>query len=359
MGIPAEQQQKIFEAFAQADESMARKHGGTGLGLSICTRLVEIMQGRIWVESNVGKGTTFHFTSQWQLGRAAPQQLDPLSRSDLRECAVLIVDDNATNRRVLEGMLSRWGMKPTTVDGGNAALLALDAAARAGTTFGLILLDGQMPEIDGFTMAERIRENPHLIGSTVMMLTSAAQISDAERCRELGVAAYLLKPVRQSELLDSICRVLGQPPAGHIKQGTLPRAEPANTEGRKILIAEDNMVNQTVILSVLEKRGYFVTLVNDGRAAVEAVSRERFDLVLMDVQMPEMDGFQATAAIREKERGTSAHLPIIALTAHALKEDQGKCLASGMDGYLSKPIRTNELFATIRDVLEAGAAAVR
>ena len=357
VGIPAEKQEKIFEAFSQADGSMARRYGGTGLGLAICARLVTMMGGEIWVDSQPGQGSTFHFTLRLAVQETPSPRPVPLQPEQLRDLHALIVDDNFTNRRVLNGMLTRWGMKPTAVEGGGAALQALEIAKSTGRPFPLILLDGQMPEMDGFALAERIKKDPELVGATIMMLTSAGHLGDAARCRELGISAYLVKPIHQVELLEAICNVLNKAPqkrAPLITRHTLREAK----NRLRILLAEDNAVNQTLTLRLLEKRGYVVSVALDGREALTALEKEEFDLVLMDVQMPEMDGFEATAAIREREQLTGRRMPIIAMTAHALKGDQERCLAAGMDAYISKPIRTNELFATIESVLgKAGEAA--
>ena len=352
VGIPADNRSKIFEAFSQADGSMARVYGGTGLGLTICTRLVGMMDGRIWVESELGKGSTFHFLISLRVQHGStprPSHLDP---SRLRDLHALIVDDNFTNRRVLHGILSRWGMKPTAVDGGRAALQAIEVAKNAGYPFPLILLDGQMPEMDGFTLAEHIHEDPELVNATIMMLTSAGHLGDAARCRELGISAYLVKPVRQGELLDAICQLLD----GRVQKNPEPLVTRHTLLEEKhrirILLAEDNAINQTLAVRLLEKRGYSVTVAPDGQAALEAYQGGGFELVLMDIQMPRMDGFKATAAIRESEKVSGGHIPIVAMTAHALVGDQQKCLVSGMDGYVTKPIRTSELYATIERMLD-------
>jgi signal transduction histidine kinase/CheY-like chemotaxis protein len=351
VGIPADKQSKIFEAFSQADGSMARQYGGTGLGLTICTRLVGMMNGRIWVESEPCKGSTFHFLISLGVQKGSTSRPSHLDPAGLRNLHALIVDDNFTNRRVLHGMLSRWGMKPTAVDGGRAALQAIEVAKNAGYPFPLILLDGQMPEMDGFTLAEHIHKDPELVNSTIMMLTSAGHLGDAARCRELGISAYLVKPIRQGELLDAICQLLSKTaqkePAPLVTRHILQEQK----HRIHILLAEDNAVNQTLAVRLLEKRGYSVTVAQDGQAAVEAFQMGVFELVLMDIQMPGMDGFEATTAIREKEKLTGGRIPIVAMTAHALVGDQERCLASGMDGYVSKPIRTSELFATIERML--------
>jgi len=350
-GIPAEQQEKIFEAFSQADQSMTRKYGGTGLGLTICSRFVEMMGGRIWVVSKAGQGSTFHFTANLSVQAPLSEQATPLHPTGLRNLPVLIVDDNFTNRQVLSGIVAQWGMIPTAVEGGRAAMLALEAAKDSGNPFPLVLLDGQMPEIDGFTLAKQIQDHPELVRTTIMMLTSADQLGDAMLCRELGISAYLVKPVRQSELLNLICKSLqqipaDQPNAKRVRSAPRPAGRPF-----QVLVAEDNMVNQTLARRLLERRGYAITVVGDGRAALAALDRESFDLVLMDIQMPGMDGFEATAVIRQREESAGTHIPIVAMTAHAFKGDQERCLAAGMDAYISKPVRQQELYATIEAIL--------
>jgi signal transduction histidine kinase/CheY-like chemotaxis protein len=349
IGVPANKQQQIFKAFSQADGSTTRKYGGTGLGLTICTKLVELMKGRIWMESEVGKGSTFHFTASFGVQEKPSARAAPLQPDQLRDLPVLVVDDNSTNRRVLLGLLIRWGMRPIAVEGGRAALQALEIAKSNGHPFPLMLLDGQMPDMDGFTLAELINKDPKLIAVTIMMLTSAGHLGDAARCRELGISAYLMKPVRQAELLDAICKVLN--PKTQIAALVTRHSLQEDKHHARILLAEDNAVNQTLAVRVLEKRGYWVKVAGNGRAALEAFEKEPFDIVLMDIQMPGMDGFEATAAIREKEKLTGGRVPIIAMTAHALKGDQERCLAAGMDGYVSKPIRTSELFSTIESLL--------
>ena len=359
VGVPTDKQKIIFEAFSQADGSMARKYGGTGLGLAICTRLVTMMGGKIWVESQLNKGSTFHFTLRLAVQDRPAAGSVPLQPEQLRAMHVLIVDDNFTNRTVLSEMLTRWGMKPTAVEGGRAALQALEVAKNSGRPFPLVLLDGQMPEMDGFTLAERITRDPELVGATIMMLTSAGHLGDAARCRELGISAYLSKPIRQGELLQAICDVLNlstQKKAPLVTRHTLRESRNRS----RVLLAEDNAVNRILAVRLLEKRGYIVSPTCNGREALAALEKEDFDIVLMDVQMPEMDGFGATAAIREMEQLTGTHIPIVAMTAHALKGDKESCLAAGMDAYISKPIRTIELFATIERLLgksnEAGAS---
>jgi two-component system sensor histidine kinase/response regulator len=356
IGIPEDKRAAIFAPFAQADTSTTRKYGGTGLGLTICARLVELMNGEIWVESEPGQGSRFHFTARLGLGRkpAAPA---PLESTGLREVRTLVVDDNDTNRRLLEKLLSRWGMRPTSVESGERALAVLSEAADAGEAFRLVLTDAHMPGMDGFTLANGIRQNPALAEATILMLTSSGQRGDAARCRELGVAAYLVKPIRQAELREAILSVLD------LKRG--PNESPAPVarqvqgearRGARVLLAEDNLVNQALVTHLLEKRGHRVVVAGNGREAVAALEKEPFDLILMDGQMPEMDGFEATAAIRDKEKVTGAHIPIIAMTASALRGDRERFLKAGMDGYLAKPIRGPELLEMIEAFPCEGAA---
>jgi len=347
IGIPEEKHQSIFDPFSQADTSTTRKYGGTGLGLTISARLVAMMGGRIWVESEPGRGSQFYFTlrlgvadtAEINVGTVAPHKL-------LRGVKVLVVDDNRTDKRILEGMLAHWEMKPTLVEGGEEALAELSVAREAGEPYALILTEMHMPRMDGFALSERIRQRPELSTAAIMMLTSAGHRGDAARCQEVGVAAYLLKPIRQPELREAIARVLCK----NEQEGAIPLVtrfslqqarEPAAF--LRVLVAEDNPVNQRLAVRLLEKRGHRVQVAVNGREALQALDRDEFDLVLMDVQMPEMDGVEATAAIREKEKGSGLHLPIIALTANAMKGDREKYLASGMDGYLAKPIRPLEL----------------
>ena len=347
VGIPPEKQKLIFEAFSQADGSTARRFGGTGLGLTISSRLVELMGGKIWVESALGQGSAFHFTANLGAGKEVVETHPAAAPACLAGLGALVVDDNATNRRILEEMLSRLGMRPKLAESG---LVAFQSLKQAKNSFAVILTDLNMPDMDGFTLVEQLRHSPELAGEAkVIMLTSAGQRGDAARCRELGVAAYLTKPVSQSELFEAIVRVLGmsgsQPePAALITRHTI-------REGKKklrVLLAEDNVINQKLAARLLEKHGHHVTLTANGREALAALDRENFDAVLMDVQMPEMDGFEATAAIRAREQGTGRHLPIIAMTAHAMQGDRERCLAAGMDDYISKPIKIREL----TDVLE-------
>jgi PAS domain S-box-containing protein len=361
IGIPEDKRESIFAPFSQADTSTTRKYGGTGLGLTISTRLVEMMGGKIWVESEEGRGSQFHFTARLGSTDTKEMKVGTAARPEiLRGVKVLIVDDNRTNRRILKGMLEQWEMKTTSVEGGQEALDQLSAAREAGEPYGLILTDMHMPKMDGFTLVEHIRHNPELATSTIMMLTSAGHRGDAARCLELGVAAYLLKPIRQSELREAIARILG----AREQEGAIPLITRFSLHDARdpsaflrVLLAEDNAVNQRLAVRLLEKRGHRVAVAGNGREALEALEKEKFDLVFMDVQMPEMDGLEATATIREREKSSGLHQPIIALTAHAMKGDREKCLAAGMDGYLTKPIRPQDLEGILDEYVARRAAA--
>jgi len=355
VGIPIEKQKSIFEAFTQADASTTRRFGGTGLGLTISSDLVELMGGRIWVESELGRGSAFHVILPFEVQAEALPRVQERNLVDLRDMRVLVVDDNATNRRILEEILTNWGMRPTLVDGGPPALEAMARARASGTPFGIVLLDFQMGGMDGFEVAAAIKERPDLRTSMIMMLSSVGQRGDALRCRELGIAAYLTKPLRQAVLLDAILTVLGQSP----DEATVPVPVTRHSlhEARRplrVLVADDQSINRRLVTIILEKRGHVVVPVEDGRQAAAAAMGGGFDVALMDVQMPVMDGFEATAAIRQAEQGTGGRLPIIALTAHALKGDREICLAAGMDDYLSKPIRAQELLAALDRVSARG-----
>ena len=356
VGIPLDRQKSVFEAFTQADGSVTRRYGGTGLGLTIASQLVQLMDGRLWLESEVGRGSTFHFTASFALvkaGTAVAAVPDPV---DLRAMPVLVVDDNATNRRLLEGMLAGWDMVPTLTTSVPEALEALRVAHESGKPFELVLLDFQMPDADGFTLAEEIKKDPALAGVTIVMLTSAGQPGDAARCREVGVAGYLLKPVKGSELRATMLLALSGQSAELDRPALVTRhsLREARHTGR-ILLVEDNSVNQLVARRLLERRGHTVVVANNGHEALailEDASFAGFDCVLMDVQMPEMDGFECTALIRDRERATGTHVPIIAMTAHAMKGDEARCLAAGMDAYLSKPIQPDEFFELIERHLD-------
>jgi two-component system, sensor histidine kinase and response regulator len=342
IGIPPEKQAVIFEAFSQADSSTTRRYGGTGLGLAISAQLVELMGGTISVESEAERGSTFHFTALFEVQQTGTQHATSRWRA-LSDLPVLIVDDNATNRRILEEVFINWHMRPVAVESGAAALEILEESVRSDQRFAIVLLDGHMPGMDGFAVAERISQDQRHASTKLVMLTSAGQPEDVARCRRLGLSGYLTKPIKQSELFDLIVSTIGQP--GAETPRSLKRSKGSRHAQRRlhVLLAEDNQVNQLLATRVFEKLGHRVTIVNNGREALSAVQAGKFDLVAMDVQMPEMDGLDATTAIRAWETAAGTHTPIMAMTAHAMKGDRERCLAAGMDGYISKPIRIQEL----------------
>jgi two-component system sensor histidine kinase/response regulator len=344
IGIPLEKQQHIFEAFTQTDSSTTRKYGGTGLGLAISSRLVNRMGGKIWVESEPDRGSTFHFTTRFQLQQISCRKYAPLGAEALLGLPVLVVDDSATNRRILREMLLAWQMNPQLTESGPEALTILERANTEGTPFSLILLDAQMPGMDGFSVAERIKQDARLAKSVVIMLTSGGFRGDAARCRELGIQGYLTKPIKRSDLLEAINIVLGSQAGSEVSPSLVTLHSLRESRGRlRILLAEDNRVNQVLAVRLLEKRGHEVAVAGNGEEALEALDNQAFDLVLMDIQMPEMDGLQATAAIRKGEMKSGKHIPIIAMTAHAMVGDKERCLEAGMDDYIAKPIRPEQL----------------
>jgi CheY-like chemotaxis protein/HPt (histidine-containing phosphotransfer) domain-containing protein len=366
IGVAPEKQQAIFAPFVQADGGLARKHGGTGLGLAICAQLVEMMQGKIWVESAVGRGSRFHFTAQLGVTQEPAARPEALELAQVRGLPVLVVDDNATNRRILNDVLQQWQMKPTLVAGAGAALDQLERAARCGEPFALALIDAHMPEIDGFTLAGRIKAHPDLVRTTLVMLTSGGQPGDVRRCRELGIAVYLTKPVKQAELWRAIRTALSTQPgapatttaqAAQVTQAEAAQQRPGRRRPLRVLLAEDNPFNRKLAVGLLEKQGHTVVAAGSGREVLSLLAAQPFDLVLMDVQMPEMDGLEATAAIRRREQATGTHVPIIAMTAYAMKGDRERCLAAGMDGYVAKPIRLPELIETIDAIVPAESSA--
>ena len=351
IGIPKEKQQAIFESFTQADTSTTREFGGTGLGLTITSRLAAMMGGRIWVESEPGKGSEFHFTISVGVGTEQIQQPESdLPYNLLPGTRVLVVDDNETNRRILHRMLTRWEMRPTSVEGGADALRELVSACEQKDPYRLVLTDMHMPGMDGFGLVERIRRESEFATATVMMLSSGARRGEMARFRELGLFAYLVKPIRQNELRDAIARSLDRrAPQNALKvvPPAVERRTPRSTAALQVLLAEDNTVNQRLASRLLEKRGHRVTVANNGQEALNLLDRSSYDLVLMDVQMPLVDGLEATRLIRDREKGTGTHQPIVALTAHAVKGDEERCREAGMDGYLAKPIRPQELDAVL------------
>ncbi len=347
IGIPIDKQTKVFESFSQADATTTRHYGGTGLGLAISMNLVRMMGGRLWVESEEGVGSIFQFTAEFRIGQ--PKEATAVPGS-LKDIAALVVDDNKTNRMIFQEMLFGWGMKPTLVEGGKQALEALRRAAAEGRPFPLVLTDAMMPAMDGFELAEKIKADPQLSSTHVLMISSAGNSHDLSRSREVGISRCLPKPVKQSSLLDAITRQLGV-----IVDADVLHVESAQktTDARSLhlLLAEDGLVNQKVATRFLEQLGHHVTLAENGREAVELWEQGSFDAVLMDVQMPELDGFQATAEIRRRERAVSNRTPIIAMTAHAMKGDKERCLNAGMDGYVSKPIRVTQLEEALKGIV--------
>jgi PAS domain S-box-containing protein len=357
IGIPRDKQELIFEAFAQVDGSTTREYGGTGLGLSISAQLVGLMGGRISVESDSGRGSRFRFSARFGRASAAGRAADRLP-AQLRGLRVLVVDDNATNRRILEEVLAQWRMQPTAVASARAAIEAMEAAERAKRPYPLVLLDASMPVMDGFDLAARIQQSPRLAGASIMMLSSGARPGDRARCFELGISAYLTKPVKQSDLMDTIVGVLAARPAERKGRPRKAGARPAKG-GRslRVLVAEDNAVNQQVAVGMLERAGHEATVAANGREVLALLEKEAFDVVLMDVQMPELDGLETTAAIRDLERTRGGHLPIVAVTAHAMKGDAERCLAAGMDAYLPKPLQPRGLDSALAGVLPQVAGA--
>ena len=350
IGIPSDKHGAIFEAFKQADGSTTRRFGGTGLGLTISATLVRLMGGRIWVESEPGSGSTFHFTIALDL--AEMPEAVAATPFHPEHVAVLIVDDNSVNRRILSEQVTRWGMTPTVVEGGRAAIEAMTAAVRDQRAFNLVLLDANMPDMDGFAVAETIAAEPALAAATVMMLSSSGEYGDQSRCLELGIAAYLTKPVYSADLFTAIERVLGAraaapaaPKASTPAAATLAMA-PGGVRAR-VLLVEDNLVNQRVAFGLLTRRGHDVTIAQHGGEALDLLLQRPFDIVLMDLQMPVMGGLDATIAFRERERLSGGHVRIVAMTAHAMTGDRERCLKAGMDGYLSKPINPQMLFAVV------------
>jgi PAS domain S-box-containing protein len=357
-GIPRSKQAIIFEPFEQVDSSSSRRHGGTGLGLAIASQLVTMMGGQLEVESEVGRGSRFHFMARF--GRA-PDGLARTASADMQGLPVLVVDDNASSREILAEMLASWRMKPRCTEGPRDALAELRRAADERRPYPLVLLDAVMPEGDGFDVVREIRASHDLAGGVIMMLVSGEMGNGMSRCREAGADACVLKPIKQSELLDVIQEVLSAQRERHVEEvveSALPTITVEPERPLRVLLAEDNPVNQRLAVYLLQKRGHEVVVAHNGREALACLERERFDLILMDLEMPELGGLETTTLIRKRERGTGGHIPIIALTAHAMKGDRERCLAAGMDGYVTKPIVAPELFRVMAEIVTGTTAAV-
>jgi CheY-like chemotaxis protein len=355
IGIPRDKLGTVLELFEQVESGSTRRFGGTGLGLAIASRLAGLMDGRMWVESELGRGSTFFFTARFDVTNdlETPHHR-PRDPSIVAGTRVLIVDDNETNRRILIEMLSNQKMEPTAVPNAALALQTLRDAASANSPFQLVISDAHMPNRDGFDLIQDIHDDPQAGRPAIVMLTSADQSDDIDRCQKLGVNAYLVKPVKQSELFDAVVLALGI--------AEKPVEDLATTDGSadripslKILLAEDSLVNQRLAIALLEKAGHSVHVASTGTDALAAHNAADFDLILMDVQMPDMDGLEVTRAIRDRERQTGKHVPIVAMTAHALKGDREKCLESGMDEYVAKPVHSKDLFSTMATAMAAAA----
>jgi PAS domain S-box-containing protein len=344
IGIEPSKRDLVFEAFAQADSTTSRQYGGTGLGLAICAQLAAMMGGQIWFDSQVGQGTTFYFTARFGLATGRKRATHPVLKREFRGLPVLAVDDTATNRQILFETLKSWGMSPDTESTGEGALNVLKQAVLRKHPYALAIIDVRMPGMDGFTLASKILSSHMLKATRIVMLTSASRPGDAARCRKLGVAAYLTKPVKQSELFNIVLGILTGGKASNLKT---PADIEKTSRRLRILVAEDNSVNQELMKLLLKQRGHDVKIAANGKEAVELFQKQRFDVLIMDVQMPVMGGFEATAAIRQIERASGGHVPIVAVTAHAMPSDRQKALQAGMDAHLPKPIQRLDLYNTI------------
>ena len=355
IGIPETKQKKIFTSFTQADGSTTRKFGGTGLGLSISKQLVDLMDGHIWIESPSkeikskvgGPGSTFNFTCQFKKSKRQRKAYPKSTIQSVKNMPVLIVDDNETNLKFLYDLMLKLKMNPTKIKNGEEALKSLKAAYNKSMPFKLMITDGNMPGIDGFLLSKKIRSNEEFNDLQIMMLTSAGKRGDGKRCKDLNIGSYLMKPVTQSELLDSLSLMLGKENK-KVKSKELVTRHTLreNYPPLKILLAEDNIINQKLVLRLLEKDGHKIKIANNGMEVLSYFKNNSYDVILMDIQMPKLDGFETTFAIRKKDK----KIPIIALTAHAMKGDREKCLKAGMNGYLSKPIKADDLKLELQNI---------
>ncbi len=349
IGIPHEKSAEIFEAFKQIDGSLSRQHGGTGLGLTISTQLADSMGGQLWVESEVGRGSTFHFTAVFGFAEQGFEQLVPAEVLKLEGKNVLLVDDSGTNRTIVSEILSRHGMKPSTASGAADALACIEEKAKKGDQFQLVIIDSVMPEIDGYELARQLRQDPGISVPIILMLTTTDATAHRHLCSELEIREVITKPIHESELLTVIIRSMfpGTPATRTCLPRTSSRGSDKAVRTLRILLAEDNVVNQRVAVRMFEKRGHTVCVASNGQEALDILGDDKFDLILMDIQMPLMDGIEATKRIRAKEEGSGEHIPIIAVTAYAMREDKDRCLAAGMDAYLSKPVHPEEVLTTV------------
>jgi CheY-like chemotaxis protein len=349
IGIPDDQKEHVFDAFSQVENPLTQKHGGSGLGLSITSQLVTLMGGQIWLESQMGRGSAFEFTARFGVAERS-DEAQTAADYHISGLSVIVVDDNEASRSMVDETLRSRGMRVTTVATGAQALEAVQQAHDSGEPFALAVIDSSLPDIVGFEVASAIREPVPLVGSILMMISGSSRRIEAERCRELGIGAYLVKPIKQQALLDSVrtaavTTLFAEPPAPMQEVGI-----DAPVTRLNLLLAEDNAINRRLASRILEKRGHRVKVVGNGQEAIDAIASEPFDLVLMDVQMPVLDGLEATAAIRERERLRGGHIPIVAMTAHAMKGDREKCLEAGMDFYVSKPIQPRELIEVVESM---------
>ena len=349
IGIPKEKQAKIFESFSQVDSSTTRKYGGTGLGLSICKQLVELMGGKIWVESEANKGSTFHLTLPSVVVKKPEGREEEIVPLEIKNLRVLIVDDNYTNRMILREIVSLWGALPKEVEDGFSVLRELKSACKRSKPYQLILLDKNMPEMDGFELIKKIREILEYKKTPIVMLSSDRGAADLKKIEELSISDFILKPIRRSRLYNAIVKaIVKETSKDVVKKYDIGSA--IKDRLFKVLLAEDNLINQKLTVRLLEKQGWQISVATNGSEVLNLLDKNRFDFILMDVQMPEMDGIEASKEIRKREKETGTHIPIIALTANAFEEDKKKCLEAGMDEYATKPVKVNEIFSIIEKI---------